>query len=414
MTLLILVMVVGIVIAVVQSDLGSTGVIVAMIAMMAFIAGLPFKRIVMISVIILIGTVLVISATPYRRERLTTYLHPDQNCLGSGLQACQALIAVGSGGTIGLGLGRSVEAYGYLPESGNDSIFAIYGEKFGFIGSIVLLALFVALFSRLKNIIERAPDDFSRLVVVGVLAWISVQTLINIGAMIGLLPLKGITLPFISYGGTSVVFIMAAMGLVFQVSRHTSYNLPIANKAEGNYRDNNHTDRRRLGGHITPLLAVAHELKRIEPDCKIVYIGQRGDDFIASVANNSDIDASYTIRAGKFRRYHAGKLKQLFDLPTIAKNIRDIWRVLVGKCQSWYLLRKIKPDIIFIKGAYVGAPVGLAAAWLHIPYVTHDADAIPGLANRIIARWASAHAVALPKKSTPGIQPQKLLVLAYR
>jgi len=248
MTLLILVMVVGVVITVVQSDLGSTGVIVAMIAMMAFIAGLPFKRIVMIFAIILIGTILVISATPYRRERLTTYLHPDQNCLGSGLQACQALIAVGSGGTIGLGLGRSVEAYGYLPESGNDSIFAIYGEKFGFIGSIVLLALFVALFSRLKNIIERAPDDFSRLAVVGVLAWISVQTLINIGAMIGLLPLKGITLPFISYGGTSVVFIMAAMGLVFQVSRHTSYIVPIEDKAEGNYRDNNHTDRRRLRG----------------------------------------------------------------------------------------------------------------------------------------------------------------------
>ena len=116
------------------------------------------------------------------------------------------------------------------------------------------------------------------------------------------------------------------------------------------------------------------------------------------MANNSDVNASYTIRAGKFRRYHAGKLRQLFDLPTIAKNIRDTWRVLIGICQSWRLLRKIKPDIIFIKGAYVGAPVGLAAAWLHIPYVTHDSDAIPGLANRIIARWASAHAVALPRE----------------
>ncbi len=242
------VMAIGIVVAIIQSDLGSTGVLVIMMGMMAYVAGLPFKRIIMIGGIILIGTILAISSSPYRRERLATYLHPDQNCQGSSLQACQALIAVGSGGAIGLGLGRSVEAYGYLPESGNDSIFAIYAEKFGFVGSIVLLGLFVALFSRLKNIIERSPDDFSRLLVVGVLAWLSVQTLINIGAMIGLLPLKGITLPFISYGGTSVVFIMAAMGLVFQVSRHTSYTVPITNKPEGNIRDENRIDRRRLRG----------------------------------------------------------------------------------------------------------------------------------------------------------------------
>ena len=250
-TLILLAMVVlaiGLIVAGKQSDLGSMGVLVVMIGMMAFVAGLPLKRALMILAIIIIGTILAISSSPYRRERLATYIHPDQNCQGSNLQACQALIAVGSGGAIGLGLGRSVEAYGYLPESGNDSIFAIYAEKFGFIGSIVLLVLFAALFSRLKNIIERAPDDFSRLLVVGVLAWLSVQTLINIGAMIGLLPLKGITLPFISYGGTSVVFIMAAMGLVFQISRHTSYIVPVTNKSEGKYQDENHTDRRRLRG----------------------------------------------------------------------------------------------------------------------------------------------------------------------
>ncbi|HUD07938.1 MAG TPA: putative peptidoglycan glycosyltransferase FtsW [Candidatus Saccharimonadales bacterium] len=246
--LTIVVLAIGLVVAGKQSDLGSMGVLVVMIGMMAFVAGLPLKRALMIVAIVIIGTILAISSSSYRRERLTTYFHPTQNCQGSGLQACQALIAVGSGGAIGLGLGRSVEAYGYLPESGNDSIFAIYAEKFGFIGSIVLLGLFAALFSRLKNIIERTPDDFSRLLVVGVLAWLSVQTLINIGAMIGLLPLKGITLPFISYGGTSVVFIMAAMGLVFQVSRYTSYIVPITNKSEGKYQDENHTDRRRIRG----------------------------------------------------------------------------------------------------------------------------------------------------------------------
>lgn len=217
---------VAFVVTVVQSDLGSTGVIIAMMAIMAFVAGLPMKRILMIGGVVLIGLFLAISATPYRRERLQSFLHPEAHCQSSGYQACQALIAVGSGGMIGLGLGSSVQAYGYLPEAANDSIFAIYAEKFGFVGSAVLLAVFVAFFSRLKNIAERLPDDFSRLLVVGVLAWLSVQSLINIGAMIGLLPLKGITLPFISYGGTSVVFAAAAVGLAFQASRYTSASAP--------------------------------------------------------------------------------------------------------------------------------------------------------------------------------------------
>lgn len=217
--------VVAVAIAGVQSDLGSTGVIAAMIAIMAYVAGLPLRRILLISAIIGAVLVLAISSTPYRRERLTSFMHPEANCQTSGYQACQALIAVGSGGIIGLGLGSSVQAYGYLPEAANDSIFAIYAEKFGFIGSVVLLGVFMAFFARLRYIIERTSDDFSRLLVVGALAWLSTQTLINIGAMIGLLPLKGITLPFISYGGTSVVFIAAAVGLVFQVSQYTSYSV---------------------------------------------------------------------------------------------------------------------------------------------------------------------------------------------
>ncbi len=214
--------IIGVVIVGVQSDLGSAGVIAAMLFTMAYVAGLPLKRIGLIALIGIIGLILAVSSTPYRRQRLEAFLHPQSNCQGSGYQACQALIAVGSGGFLGLGLGSSVQAYGYLPEADNDSIFAIYAEKFGFIGSTVLLLIFAAFFTRIKNIAERLPDDFSRLLVVGILTWLSVQALINIGAMIGLLPLKGITLPFISYGGTSIVFTTAAIGLVFQASQYTS------------------------------------------------------------------------------------------------------------------------------------------------------------------------------------------------
>jgi cell division protein FtsW len=242
--LLIAFLVMGIVVAGVQSDLGSTGVLVIMMGTMAFVAGLPMKRIVLIAGAVVIGLVLAISATPYRRARLETFLHPDSNCRGSGYQACQSLISVGSGGVVGLGLGNSVQAYGYEPEAANDSIFAIYAEKFGFVGTIILLSIFGFFFTRLKSVAERLPDDFSRLLVIGVLAWFSTQALINIGGMIGLLPLKGITLPFISYGGTSVVFSAAAVGLVFQASQYTSYSAPRSTTPEEpdnqrrNYRDN--------------------------------------------------------------------------------------------------------------------------------------------------------------------------------
>ena len=237
--LLILLLIVGIVVAKLESDLGSTGVMVAMVAMMAFVAGLPLKRIGLIAGIVVLGTFLAISTSSYRRDRVVTFLNPTRDCQDAGYQACQALIAVGSGGVVGKGLGNSVQAYGYLPEPQNDSIFAILAEKFGFLGVSVVIAVYLALFSRLRRIIERTADPFSRLFVVGVLAWFSIQTMINIGAMIGVFPLKGITLPFISYGGTSILFVMAALGVVSQISRYTSFE-PIRNSStnKGNRHDN--------------------------------------------------------------------------------------------------------------------------------------------------------------------------------
>lgn len=246
---------IGVVVAGVQSDLGSTGVVVVMMAGMAFIAGMPMKKILLVGVAVVILATLAISSTPYRRERLATYLQPEKNCLTTSYQACQALIAVGSGGVTGLGVGKGVQAYGYLPEAQNDSIFAIYAEKFGFLGTVTLLSLYMLLFARLKAIIERAPDVFSRLLVAGVLAWLSTQTLINIGAMIGLLPLKGITLPLVSYGGTSVLFVGAALGLVYQVSHYTNLSSRFVAKNRTdrtrNAYENSH-DRRRVRGAYHP------------------------------------------------------------------------------------------------------------------------------------------------------------------
>lgn len=240
---------IGVVVTMIQSDLGSSGVILLMMAAMAFVAGFPMKRILLVGAAILILLVASVAAVPYRRERLMTFLDPSANCLTTGYQVCQALIAVGSGGATGLGLGRSVQAYGYLPEAENDSIFAIYAEKFGFLGVTALFALFLVFFMRIKKVAERAPDNFSRLVVVGILVWLCAQAVINMGAMMGLLPLKGITLPFISYGGSSVLLVMAALGLVFQISHYTSLSAPEGSTG-GTYE--NRRDGRRLRGAYHP------------------------------------------------------------------------------------------------------------------------------------------------------------------
>lgn len=240
---------IGIVVAGIQSDLGSMAVIVAMMAIMAFVAGLPVRKLLVVGLAIIVLATAAVSAMPYRRERLATFLNPAADCQNSGYQACQALISIGSGGMFGLGLGRSVQAYGYLPEAANDSIFAIYAEKFGFVGVAVLLAILAAFFGRLKSIAERAPSPFSRLFVTGVLTWLAVQASINIGAMLGLLPLKGITLPLVSYGGTSVVFVLAALGIVFNISRYTSYAKVTARQPAGSRAMNRHSLERGRARH---------------------------------------------------------------------------------------------------------------------------------------------------------------------
>jgi cell division protein FtsW len=204
---------------------------------MLFFACVPIKKLLLAGAVILVCSTVLIASSSYRRDRVSTILIPTRDCQTTGYQSCQALIAVGSGGLFGLGLARSVQAYGYLPEAANDSIFAILAEKFGFLGVSLIVAAFTVLFGRLTKIIERAPDDFSMLLVTGVLAWFSTQAIINIGAMIGLLPLKGITLPFISYGGTSLLFVTGALGLAFQISRYCTLSKRV-NDEEATTYDN--------------------------------------------------------------------------------------------------------------------------------------------------------------------------------
>lgn len=158
--------------------------------------------------------------SPYRRQRLLTFLAPGQsNYLTSGYHIYQVLVALGSGGLFGLGLGQSRQKYEYLPEVSGDSIFAIVGEEMGFVGAVLVVSLFMFLVYRGIQIAKQAPDDFGRLLAAGLTAWIGVQVFVNLAAMTGLLPLTGVPLPLISYGGSSLVVTLVGLGMLLSVSR---------------------------------------------------------------------------------------------------------------------------------------------------------------------------------------------------
>jgi cell division protein FtsW len=208
---------------IIQRDLG-TGISLTSIAVMMLIVGGVSKKIIaaLFGILVIAGMILIFTS-PHRVERVMTYLQGDSTTTedADAYHVQHAKIAIGSGGFWGVGIGNSVQASGYVPEAINDSIFAIIGETFGFIGTVALLALFVALLMRLLGVMDYLVDYRLKLLAAGVFGWLGAHVILNIAAMIGIFPLTGITLPLLSYGGTSMIFITAALGLVFQLSRYT-------------------------------------------------------------------------------------------------------------------------------------------------------------------------------------------------
>ncbi len=172
---------------------------------------------------ILLGLVLlstIVMATPYRRDRVLGFLHPEAASQGSTFQVDQALITIGSGGFGGVGYGQSASK-NYLPERIGDSIFAIIAEEFGMVGSLALISLFFILVARMFMLAKRTSDQFGKLLLVGFATIIGVQTFIHIGGNSGLIPLTGVPLPFISYGGTALAVFMTMIGATLNISKHT-------------------------------------------------------------------------------------------------------------------------------------------------------------------------------------------------
>jgi cell division protein FtsW len=189
-------------------------------AVMYFAAGAPLRDFGILALIAVISLGTIIFVRPYALERIKTFINPSANSLSSGYQIQQSLIAVGSGGFLGKGLGQSVEKFNYLPEPDGDSVFAVFAEETGFIGALLLLALFVALAARGIVIAGNSRDLFGGLIAFGFSFIIILQAFSNMGAMLGVIPLTGLPLPFISHGGTALMAALLMCGCILNVAKY--------------------------------------------------------------------------------------------------------------------------------------------------------------------------------------------------
>lgn len=218
---------------VLQKDMGTGITIIGTLGAMLLIAGISWRYLLALASLGLVVGLLFIVTSAHRLERVATFLGGSSaSGDASAYHITMAEIAIGSGGLFGRGLGGGVQAFGYLPEALNDSIFSVLGEIFGFVGLLVILGLFSALMIRVIRTSQRISDPMMKLLSAGVFGWIATHVMVNIGAMTGLVPLTGVTLPFLSFGGTSLLFIMLALGIVYHISRYTSLQITKGDRDE--------------------------------------------------------------------------------------------------------------------------------------------------------------------------------------
>ncbi len=215
--LILIAMVFGLVI--IEPDMGTAAIILLIALSLYFFSGAPLWHFGMLLPILAVGFIGLAVVSPYRMQRLTSFINREHDPLGASYQIRQILLSLGSGGVFGLGLGQSRQKYEYLPEANTDAIFAIIGEELGFIGAIGVICFYAMLLWRGFRIAKEAPDRFGQLLAAGVTSWIGIQTTLNLAAMVAIMPLTGIPLPLISYGGSSLVSVLAGLGILLNVSR---------------------------------------------------------------------------------------------------------------------------------------------------------------------------------------------------
>ena len=207
-----------------QPDMSTLAIILITGGIIYFASKVPWWHVITIIGVGFSGAMLLIKISPYRLNRLLIFLNPEADPMGMGYQLKQSLIAIGSGKIFGIengfGLGLSRQKFGFLPHPMNDSIFAIIGEELGSIGLIILLSLFLLFIWKGLNIAKKSEDNFCKLAAIGITSWIALQTMFNIGGIIGIMPMSGIPLPFFSYGGSHLITEMIGMGILLNISKN--------------------------------------------------------------------------------------------------------------------------------------------------------------------------------------------------
>ena len=237
-------------VVVAQGDLGTGVALIAIIFGMLLVSGVPAWQYLIVLVLVLGVAAGSVAMSSHRMERVNAWISTltGGDSTDSTYHIDNAMLAIGTGGLSGVGIGNSVQATGYLPESINDSIFAIMGETFGFMGLFFVIAIFCVMLLRMLKVASYTPDDNNRFIIIGVFSWTLAQVVVNIMAMTALVPVTGITLPLLSYGGTSMIFISFAIGYVCQLSCYTSREGSIHHEnisSGGRQRGSHHSSRRR-------------------------------------------------------------------------------------------------------------------------------------------------------------------------
>jgi cell division protein FtsW len=232
-----------------QPDLGTSIALLIMVAAILVVAGTPLRPLAGVGSLGLAVVALAIWLEPYRRARLLSFLDPWSDPQGDGFQTVQAMIALGSGGIFGVGLGESVQKVYYLPEASTDMIFAIIGEEFGLIGSTLVIAAFVAFGYAGFNVALRCKDPFGKRLAAGLTALVCGQAAVNLCAVMGIAPLTGIPLPFVSYGGSSLIVALASVGILLNIAqnRGAATAAQVPDRRRRNRRPRHAVDRGRRG-----------------------------------------------------------------------------------------------------------------------------------------------------------------------
>ena len=342
---------------------------------------------------------------PWRLKRLITFLDPWADQQGAGFQVVQSLIAIGSGGTNGLGFAQGKQKMLFLPFAHSDFIFAVVGEELGLVGALAVVAVFALFLWRGVRTALLAPDRFGMLLSLGIVTSIVAQALFNISVVLSLVPTKGIPLPFISYGGSSLVPTLAAVGILLNVSQHASGSLDVGlfetandKAARAKVVGRDCTQQRfgasalliiemrvmiaagGTGGHIYPGIAVAQEIMRRDASSKVQFVGTaRGLE--TRLVPQAGFELSLIESAGLKNVSLGARMKGVAMLPRSFNSARK-------------LMRQFQPDVVVGAGGYVSGPVVLTAALTNRPTLVMESNALPGWTNRMLARFVDRAAVS--------------------